>query len=141
MSVLACNNSSKKQPEKAQEKTAEQDNSPITCYQYADANDTIVLKLINIGKAVTGTLEYKLKEKDKNRGTIQGRMQGDMLMVKYTFMSEGVMSAREVVFKKENGVFIEGFGEVINNHDLVTFKDHNALTFNEKMKLSAINCR
>ena len=106
--------------------------SPINCYSYATATDTIILKVIHIGNAITGTLVYSLKEKDKNKGRIQGNMRGDILVADYTFTSEGIQSTRQVAFKKEGNSFLEGYGD---------FKSLDSLNFNTSMKLVEIACQ
>ncbi len=70
------------------------DESNINCYQYATSSDTISLKVIKVGESLTGTLVYKLKEKDSNKGTIQGKKQGTILVATYNFMSESTESVR-----------------------------------------------
>jgi hypothetical protein len=57
---------------------------------------------------VRGKLEYKRFEKDSNKGTIKGVMQGNILQVQYTFMSEGTESTQQAVFKVEGDKVYEG---------------------------------
>lgn len=112
-----------------------------TCYQYASPTDTITLQLAQVGEAITGALVYQLSGKDKNTGTIQGEMKGDILLAKYTFNSEGMTSSREVAFKRTNGNFVEGYGEVNVESNDAKFKDINTLQFNEAFKLVPITCK
>ena len=105
--------------------------SPINCYSYASASDTIILKLTHVGNSITGTLVYILKEKDSNKGTIQGSMSGNVLVADYTFMSEGIQSIRQVVFKKQGNSFVEGYGNL---------KNIDSLNFNTSMKLAEVAC-
>lgn len=37
----------------------------VNCYQYADKNDTISLKVIHVGSSITGLLIRNLKKKTK----------------------------------------------------------------------------
>ena len=104
----------------------------LNCYRYATETDTIILKVIHVGNSITGTLVYSLKEKDKNKGTIQGNMRGDLLVADYTFMSEGIQSTRQVAFKKEGNSFVEGYGD---------FKNLDSLNFNTSMKLVEVECQ
>lgn len=115
--------------------------SPAKCYQYADASDTINLTVIHIDSVITGTLAYRLKEKDKNDGAIQGKMVADLLIADYTFMSEGVTSVRQVVFKLENGSFREGYGEIVMQNGKVSFKDIRSLKYDSKTKLVEYPCK
>jgi hypothetical protein len=82
-----------------------------------------------------------LKEKDKNYGTIQGSMKGNILVANYTFMSEGIQSTREIAFKLENNFFIEGYGDSFTQNDKVYFKSIDSLNFNNSMKLTEIVCQ
>jgi len=116
-------------------------NSPTNCYHYANTNDTIILKLIHVGESITGTLVYKLHEKDKNAGTIQGSMRGDVLIADYTFMSEGTWSVRQVAFKKQDHFFIEGYGDISTNNDRVLLKNPDSLQYDDAMKLAEIDCQ
>ena len=127
---------------KTENSTAHEENttSLINCYEYANIYDTIILRLIHVGESITGILVYKLKEKDKNMGTIQGSMKGDLLIANYTFMSEGVSSVRQVVFKKQENFFLEGYGDVNTNNNRVSFNDPDSLRFNEALKLIEIDC-
>ena len=106
--------------------------SPMNCYRYATATDTIILKVIHNGNSITGTLVYILKEKDKNKGTIRGNMKGNILVADYTFMSEGIQSTRQVAFKKEGNSFVEGYGD---------FNNIDSLKFNSSMKLVEVDCK
>jgi hypothetical protein len=115
--------------------------SPINCYQYADKGDTISLKLIHAGESITGALVYKLKEKDSNKGTIQGTMRNNILVADYTFMSEGMQSTRQVAFKLEGNSFIEGYGDSFHQDDKSTFKSLDSLTFNSSFKLAEVPCQ
>lgn len=89
------------------------------CYKFANAADTITLKVETFPNVVTGLLNYTLKEKDKNRGEIEGVMRGDTLVADYSFMSEGTRSVRQVKF--------------LINGDVVTDLSTN-------LKLSKVDC-
>jgi hypothetical protein len=138
----SCNNQ-EINTEKSSTQTGEtKKQSPlINCYQYASNTDTITLKLIHVGEAITGTLVYSLKEKDKNKGTIQGNMRGNLLVADYTFLSEGVQSTRQIAFKLEDNGFTEGYGDVNTQNDKVIFKNLDSLKFNDSMKLIEIACQ
>jgi hypothetical protein len=140
--LLSCN-TNEKSSEASTAKTGEQkkQSSPINCYLYASATDTISLKLIHVGEAITGTLVYNLKEKDRNKGTIQGSMRGSLLVADYTFQSEGMQSVRQVVFKLEGNSFVEGYGDIDVQNDKARFKNIDALQFNNAMKLIEVDCK
>lgn len=115
--------------------------SPAKCYRYASASDTISLTVIHLDSFVTGTLSYRLKEKDKNDGAIQGKMADGLLIADYTFMSEGITSVRQVVFKTDGGSVMEGYGPTVTQNDKVYFKDIKSLKYDTKMKLEEYTCK
>ncbi len=138
---VACNTKVKD----TEKDTAQQANTatppPINCYAYTSPNDTITLKVIHVGSTITGTLVYHFKEKDKNMGTIQGAIKNNTLIADYTFMSEGITSVRQVAFKLQNNVFIEGYGEMVNQDNKSIFKNLDALNFDSSMQLTEIACQ
>jgi hypothetical protein len=134
--LLSCNN--KTVP--AEGSSWKDDLASIRCYRYASENDTIYLKFLHIGKGIRGVLDYKLKEKDRNSGTIAGKMDGDLMIADYTFMSEGQVSVRQVVFKKQGHTMIEGYGEVEEVKGKPVFKNLNSLQFNSDFKLMEVDC-
>ena len=141
--LAACNSKPKEKEKEAQSEPPT--NAPaaeaITCYQYATAADTITLKLVNMGGTVGGALIYKLKEKDMNAGTINGTLNGDLLLADYTFKSEGTQSTRQVAFKKTGNTFIEGYGESVEVNGKEKFKDVDSIVFSSSMKLQEIPCK
>lgn len=139
-SLLSCGDENNK-TSKPDTETTSGNVEPIACYQYASAKDTIRLKLIYVGSSITGTLVYKLHEKDQNMGTIQGFVKGNILLADYTFMSEGVQSVRQVVFKKEGDQMIEGYGDVTETNGKTVFRNTDLLQFNEKFSLGEIQCK
>lgn len=71
---MACNAGKEKTvtPTEPVEPVQKKEATPA-CYQYASPKDTITLKLVQVGEAITGPLVYKLSGKDKNTGIIQGK--------------------------------------------------------------------
>src|SRR5262245_47591682 len=82
------------------------------CDIFQQNGSEVFLQIIDTDGAISGNLQYAFKEKDKNTGTISGRMKGDTLFATYTFTSEGVQGTRDVVFLKSENSFIEGLGEI-----------------------------
>ena len=116
--------------------------SSSDCYVYIKNRDTASLKLNIEGEELTGELDYKLFEKDSNKGKIAGEMKGDTIIAEYTFDSEGMRSVREVVFvKKDDGNIYEGTGEVMEKGGKMVFKDRAALKFSPAMVFTKTNCR
>ncbi|RTY74558.1 hypothetical protein [Flavobacterium sp. LS1R10] len=111
------------------------------CYTGVIKNDSIsvILKIEN-EQYVSGKLRYNFYEKDKNNGTLVGEIKGDTLYAAYTFMSEGLVTVRQVVFLKKGNTYVEGYGDVVDNKGKVTFKDRKQLKFNVSVVLSKVNC-
>lgn len=136
---LAACQSGKQQAETTNQ-TVTADSSTARCYAYYSDKDTIRLTLTQTGETVTGDLLYQLSEKDRNMGTISGRMQGDTLLADYKFQSEGVESVREVAFMAKGGGLIEGYAPVAEQNGKMIFSDRSALKFTSTMPLSPISC-
>ncbi len=58
-----------------------------------------------------GKLDIKNFEKDSSTGTLKGTYINGILLADYTFMSEGVSSLGQVVFKKIGNDFVRGYGK------------------------------
>ncbi|OXA97959.1 hypothetical protein B0A75_14900 [Flavobacterium oncorhynchi] len=112
------------------------------CYALRTNGNVIELSFnVNSHQEVNGKLNYNISGKDKNEGTLIGNMKGDTLIADYTFTSEGVSSVREVAFLQKDGALIEGFGDVIQANDKVTFKDKTKLKFDQKNTLTKVDCK
>ncbi|MDQ2864220.1 MAG: hypothetical protein M3R50_11355, partial [Bacteroidota bacterium] len=72
--IFSCNN----QQQESENSKAPVEEKSANCYRYINNKDTIVLTTVNVKDFITGTLVYNLYEKDKNTGTIQGKMKGDV---------------------------------------------------------------
>ena len=139
--LASCDTQQKETKKQANPQTDTKENSPASCYQYANQSDTVTLKLIRVGEKVTGTLVYQFKEKDSNKGTIQGSMKSDLLLADYTFMSEGTQSTRQVAFKQSGNTFMEGYGESVDENGTMKFKNIDSLNFSSSIKLQEIACQ
>ncbi|GAA3948447.1 hypothetical protein GO495_25850 [Chitinophaga oryziterrae] len=69
------------------------------CFTQIMGKDTAYLEFETDNEVVTGQLEYKPFEKDKNKGTISGTIMDNIIEVDYHYMSEGIMSVRKAIFK------------------------------------------
>lgn len=115
--------------------------SGSTCYLFAQNRDTIALTLsVNEGM-VHGLLSFLFYEKDKSRGTVEGEMKGDTLIVGYEFTSEGTLSYRQVAFLKKDTVLIMGSGEILNRDNQEVFKDPSKIDFTGGVVLHQTPCR
>lgn len=146
---LLCGcNSNKSNTDEATLKDSTSAASPMTaksqthCYALmTPQGDTIILNLTQQGIDVQGTLMYSLFEKDRNTGTLRGRMHGDTLRADYTFESEGVESVREVVFLAKKDGFVEGYGPVEETEKKTIFSPGATLTFDLEEVLKKTECK
>eukprot|EP01132_Coremiostelium_polycephalum_P014348 gene14348-17433_t len=111
------------------------------CYLYASGKDTIAMTLRKNGDQLSGDLLYSLFEKDRNYGTITGKMKGDSLFIHYIFDAEGMHSARELIFLKKGNQLLEGFGDVQEKNGEMVFKDPRKIQFNNSIVLQKGNCK
>lgn len=139
--MVSCNSREKETEKSGSENSKAKDSSVTNCYRYTNSKDTVSLQLVQVGKSVTGTLVYDFNEKDKNTGTIQGFIKDHLLVAEYTFMSEGVVSTRQVAFKIEDNSLMEGYGDSFNNNGKVYFKNVDSLNFTNSIKLTEIGCQ
>ena len=139
--LASCNSQEKNTEETTSQQADKKKPSLINCYSYASEADTVTLTVIHAGDSIRGSLVYNLKEKDKNTGTIQGLMKGNILVADYTFLSEGIQSTRQIAFKFEGDSFVEGYGESFSQNDRVYFKNPDSLNFSSSVKLTEIVCQ
>ena len=111
------------------------------CYTSRLNGNIVALSFnVNSHQEVNGKLSYNITGKDKNEGTIIGNMKGDTLIADYTFSSEGVSSVREVAFLQKDGTLIEGYGDVTDANNKVSFVDKKKLKFDAKNTLTKSDC-
>ncbi len=110
------------------------------CYALMMNGDTVRLSLTRTGNDVAGELFYQLSGKDRNTGTLSGRMKGDTLLADYNFKSEGVASVREVAFLAKDDGFIEGYGSVQEQNGKMQFTPNKHLTFGTDRVLTKTPC-
>lgn len=111
-----------------------------TCYAYTNHRDTILMNIVTVGNSINGILSYNYFQKDKNTGTIVGNINNDTLIAEYNFTSEGMQSARELVFVKKNNAWMQGYGEMIEDGNKLKFKDRGNLIFDTLNLLQETNC-
>lgn len=110
------------------------------CFQYLGEKDTVQLTAHIDGTKVTGTLDYALFEKDKNSGTIEGEIRDNMIIAEYTFLSEGVTSKRQVVFKNTEEGWKEGYGEMKAVDGIPVQVNIDSLDYSHQMALTPVPC-
>lgn len=115
--------------------------SDAMCYaSNTDGND-VEMRLDRSGDNVTGTLNYALKEKDSNKGTISGTMNGDVLIADYTFNAEGTTSVRQVAYQVKDGKATEGYGDMEEKNGKMVFKDPANISFGKGVVLTKVDCK
>ncbi|MBC7936972.1 MAG: hypothetical protein H7Y86_16615 [Rhizobacter sp.] len=110
------------------------------CFAKRSVGDTFWLQLNVFENIVTGNLKYIFKEKDSNKGELEGKMKGDTLMADYTFMSEGQKSVRQVAFLIKDSVATEGYGDLEEKEGKMIFKNPQALTFGKGIVMMKTSC-
>lgn len=149
MLILAsCNNTPKQEaiieaPE-TQANVTYEEKAPallqLGCYEYKADGNEVTMEITSIDdNIVEGNLSFAYAEKDKNTGTFKGTLNDDKVIGKYTFMSEGVQSIRDVAFKVEKDRLIEGFGDL--DASGTTFVDTSSIEYNSTMPWIKTNCR
>ncbi len=136
--VLFFNNC--KQNEVSNQKHIEELKLVAGCYGYDREGTTITFRILRVDPLVQGTLIYNWAEKDRNSGSFEGTLDDDIILGTYTFISEGIESTREVAFKIDDNVLLEGFGEVTNVGTTTVFRDKASLKFIETIPLELGKC-
>ncbi|MEO6134345.1 MAG: hypothetical protein ABIP35_04270 [Ginsengibacter sp.] len=110
------------------------------CYFSLLKKDTAKLQLSINGSQVTGSLTYIRFEKDSNKGSINGKVIDSLIVADYIFLSEGIKSVRQVVFKMKGNKLIEGFGDIEMKGDTARFKNIFSLKFLNAQPFKKIDC-
>jgi hypothetical protein len=110
------------------------------CYSDISPKDSVILRIIQKGDSVSGTLFIQIEGKDRNTGTIQGIIKGDTLTADYSFMSEGMQSVREEVFLKRGNALVPGYGPIKEKDGKMIFVNMGSLTFDDNMRLEETTC-
>ncbi|MEP7253942.1 MAG: hypothetical protein ABI683_16225 [Ginsengibacter sp.] len=111
------------------------------CYISIFKKDTSMLSLTFSGTDVSGDLNYSLYQKDKNKGSLKGSLQNELIVADYTFQAEGTTSVRQVAFKKVGDSFIEGYGDIEMKGDTARFKDIDHLEFHNDRLFTKTDCK
>ena len=110
------------------------------CFQYLGEKDTVSLTTHMNGTSVTGTLDYQIFEKDKNTGKIEGEIRDGLMILEYTFMSEGSSSKRQVVFKNSGEGWKEGYGEMKEVDGILVHVAIDSLDYENSHSLVPVPC-
>lgn len=99
------------------------------CYEMTHKGDTATLQLAVQDSVVSGSLVYRLFQKDKNTGTIKGVLRDSLILADYTFESEGLTSVRELILKIEDTVLLQAFGDLQTKGNKVVFVNPAAVQY------------
>ncbi len=110
------------------------------CYSQIAGRDTANLQIENKGGSVSGALSYNIFQKDRNDGTLQGEMSGDILMGWYLFKSEGIISVRQVAWKIVARELWPGTGEMIERNDTMFFSLPGKLQYDSTRPFKKVDC-
>jgi len=143
--VISCNTKKKddfsvKEKESFQQEKKKPKGLQKGCYVYNDNRSTISLQVMNKENTVKGTLLFALARKDKNTGRFIGHVKDSVLLVDYTFESEGVESVREVAFRIKNDTLLQGYGPTEMKDGKRVFTNPSSLTFDTKFPLVKKPC-
>jgi hypothetical protein len=141
--AIGCNTADHKQPTTSAdsttssptgtnaEKTAQE--TPLKgCYVLVLKKDSLQLAVTAVnGKAVEGSMTLNFAEKDRSNGTFKGEYDKGILIGIYTFNSEGTSSQRQVIFKKVEEGFVEGYGKMKTVDGKEMFANQNEVEFDQ----------
>jgi hypothetical protein len=114
---------------------------PVSYCYTSNGKDSVSLKVEVFENVVTGSILYKLFEKDSNNGNFEGQLKGDTLLADYTFMSEGTRSVRQVIFLLKDNIALEGYGDMEDKNGKMVFKNTGTVTFGKGVRLQKTNCK
>ncbi len=145
--ISSCNDNQKKSPETqstSKDTVKKFENKAMipksSCYMGILKKDTVRMKVEVFENVVIGTLSYKPYEKDSNTGEFEGQLIGDTLIADYKFVSEGIISVRQIKFLIKNNFAREGHGEMIEKNDRMEFKNINEVVFDDGFDLKIEDC-
>ncbi len=112
------------------------------CYQRISGRDTLFISMIIDGSEVTGRVFDNFYEKDDSRGTISGSFDttSQLIYLWSHFISEGVSSYRQLIYRREGDSLVPGSGDEIHDGDSAYLKNPDTLEFNTEFKLTKIIC-
>jgi hypothetical protein len=143
----SCNNEGKPSSELRSDST---DKEPVIktiieslssgCYVQIAGRDTANLQIENKDSSVTGSLSYNIFQKDRNDGTLQAEISGDILTGWYLFKSEGIISVRQVAWKINGDELWQGTGEVAQKNDTMFFSNPDRLLYDSTRPFKKVAC-
>jgi hypothetical protein len=112
------------------------------CFEATLSADHYFLEIVSVnGKKVKARVSFQNASKDSSHGTFAATYSSKTLKGIYNFKSEGMNSRRELIFKKTARGWQEGFGDVVVNGNLESFKDSKKITWDTQYEfLPSKNC-
>lgn len=110
------------------------------CYSLISRRDTANLQLDVKGTTANGALSYNIYQKDRNDGSFQGDVSGNILKGWYLFRSEGMMSVREVSWKISGKHLWPGMGDMIQRNDTMLFAHPDQLHYDSSRVFVKVKC-
>ena len=110
------------------------------CYSQIAGRDTAHLQIENRGSNINGSLSYAIFQKDRNDGTVQAEIAGDILRGWYLFKSEGIISVRQVAWKVKGNELWPGAGEMIQKNDTMFFSVPDKLEYDSTHLFKKVAC-
>lgn len=111
------------------------------CYMGTVGQDSAFLSIQTQNGRSTGELEYRFYETDHNYGSVEGQLLGDtLLLLNYTFMSEGMESERQVAYLIRDDALVEGYGALEEQEGSMRFKNADELDFGNGFVLYKTDC-
>lgn len=145
--LTSCNNQGKTSSEIISEssttttdKKANIDSLSSGCYLQVAGRDTSFLQIESKDSLVNGSLSYNFFQKDRNDGTLQAELSGNIIAGWYLFKSEGVMSVREVVWKINGTQLWPGIGEMAEKNDTMKFINPDKISFDSTHAFKKVEC-
>lgn len=116
------------------------DSLPSGCYTQVAQRDTALLQLVNKDSHINGTLSYNYYQKDRNDGTVEADISGNIVSGWYIFKSEGVVSVRQVLWKINGEELWPGMGEVVQKNDTTRFAQPDQLQYDSLHPFKKVPC-
>lgn len=110
------------------------------CYSQIAQRDTSLLQLENKDSIINGTLSYNIYQKDRNDGTLQADIEGNIINGWYIFKSEGVISVRQVAWKINGDELWPATGEIVQKNDTAMFAQPEKLRYDSVHPFKKVPC-
>jgi len=110
------------------------------CYMKITGRDTVILMLEQIGDELTGKMLFDNYQKDGSRGSVSGKVEGEIVKIWYDFFAEGIHSVMEINFKNENEKLVRGIGDIDVKGDTAYYKDPAGIGYSESETFTKTGC-